>query len=213
MDKCCGLVEAKTGKFRKVVWIALAVNFGMFCYEFGASFLADSSALKADALDFLGDSANYAIGLFVLSRSIQFRASASLLKGFTMAGFGLWVIGSAGWSATFGASPVAETMGWVGFLALIANVSVAVLLYEFREGDSNMKSVWLCSRNDAIGNVAVMIAAAAVYFTRSMWPDLIVAGLMAYLGISASIQVIRAAREELKNPDAAPVKSCAMQKA
>lgn len=200
MSDCCGPIQAKTGKFRKIVWIALAVNLSMFFYEFGASFLADSSALKADALDFLGDSANYGIGLFVLNLSLTVRASASLIKGLTMGAFGLWVLGAAAWSVIAGASPVATTMGWVGFFALIANIAVALLLYEFREGDSNMKSVWLCSRNDAIGNIAVILAAGAVYLTNSLWPDVIVAGLMAYLGLSASTQVIRLARNELQSP-------------
>lgn len=214
MDSCCGPLEVKNSKFKFAVWIALALNFGMFFYEFGMSFLADSSALKADALDFLGDSANYAISLFVLGRAVQFRASAALIKGLTMGGFGIWVFGYAIWTAVRGASPDAQTMSLVGFIALMVNVTVALMLYQFRDGDSNMKSVWLCSRNDAVGNIAVMIAGGAVYFTHTMWPDLIVALLMAYLGLSASIEVIRAAIKELREPQrqSTPAATCSSKK-
>lgn len=203
MDGCCAPVRMKAGRFRKVVWIALLVNFGMFVYEFGAGFSAQSQSLKADALDFLGDSANYGIGLFVLSRALRTRAFTSLVKGVTMGGFGLWVVGASLWSLAHGASPNSETMGRVGLLALIANVVVAVLLYEFREGDSNMKSVWLCSRNDAVGNVAVMIAAGVVSLTGSMWPDIVVALLMAFLALDASLRVVRAALREMSRREPA----------
>lgn len=199
-SQCCGPVEVRSQKFKKAVWIALLLNFGMFIYEFGASFLADSSALKADALDFLGDAANYSVSLFVLSHAIQTRAKASILKGLTMASFAIWVLYSTFHSAYFGASPVAETMGLIGFIALLVNAGVAIMLYQFREGDSNMQSVWLCSRNDAIGNVAVLFAAVGVAYFGTMWPDLIVALLMSYLGLTASMKVLRMAIDELKSP-------------
>lgn len=212
MDKCCGPVEVKSTKFRIVVWVALALNLGMFFYEFGVSFLADSSSLKADALDFLGDAANYMVSLFVLSRSLNLKAKASILKGLTMAAFGVWVLISTVQSALYGAQPQAEIMGWIGAIALAVNLFVAYLLYQFRDGDSNMQSVWLCSRNDAIGNVAVLGAALGVAYFGTMWPDLVVAALMSYLGFGASMKVLRTARMELKT-QIAGLDNCTVTKA
>lgn len=218
MDKCCGPIKVQSERFRKAVWIAFAINLSMFAYEFGASFLANSASLKADALDFLGDAANYAVSLFVLSRSLHLKAKASLLKGLTMGGFGIWVFSATVYNAFYGKLPDSEAMVWIGTIALVANLTVAVLLYQFRDGDSNMKSVWLCSRNDAIGNVAVMGAAAAVFYFKTRWPDLVVAFFMAYLTLSSSVHIISAALHELKSPEAlvsspAKPKACSSQQA
>lgn len=185
--------------FRKILWVALIVNFGMFVVEIVASYFGDSVSLQADALDFFGDGANYAISLFVLGMAIHVRARASLFKGITMGAFGLWVLGNAGYRAYMGSAPEPSIMGTIAILALIANLSVALTLYRYREGDSNMRSIWLCSRNDAIGNIAVMIAAAGVLGTGSRWPDLIVAGLIASLSLSAAYQVIRLAVSEMRS--------------
>lgn len=212
MDKCCGPVEVKSTKFRNVVWVALGLNLAMFFYEFGASFLADSSSLKADALDFLGDAANYTVSLFVLSRSLKLKAKASILKGLTMAAFAVWVLVSTMQSALYGAQPQADMMGWIGAIALAVNLLVAFLLYQFRDGDSNMQSVWLCSRNDAIGNVAVLAAAGGVAYFGTMWPDLAVAALMSYLGLTASIKVLRVAFAEMNEPTKI-VSDCSAKKA
>ncbi|HEY5646729.1 MAG: cation transporter [Gammaproteobacteria bacterium] len=183
--------------FRRVLWAALLVNGAMFGIEIVASFIGDSVSLQADALDFLADSANYAISLFVVGMAISARARATLVKGATMAVFGCWVIGSAIYRAVTGSAPDAGVMGGIAFLALTANVAVAALLYRFRQGDSNMRSIWLCSRNDAVGNVAVILAAAGVFASSSRWPDLIVAAVIAGLNISAAAHVVRLARGEL----------------
>jgi Co/Zn/Cd efflux system component len=144
---------------------------------------ADSRALQADALDFLGDAGNYAVSLAVVGAALAWRARAALLKSLFMLGFAAWVFGSAvfAFHERHRAGP-GDLMGAVGALALTANVGVALLLYRYRTGDANMRSVWICSRNDAIGNVAVMLAALGVFGTGSAWPDLIVATIMAALG-------------------------------
>ncbi len=185
--------------FRSVLWIALLVNFGMFLVEIVASYYGDSVSLQADALDFLGDSANYAISLFVLGMALSVRARASMFKGLTMGAFGMWVIYNAGYRALLGSEPEPFVMGSIALLALVANVGVAVLLYRYREGDSNMQSIWLCSRNDAIGNIAVLMAAAGVFASASRWPDLLVAVLIAGLSLSAAYRVIRLALTEMRS--------------
>lgn len=187
--------------FRRVLWFALIANFLMFVVEVVASQLADSMSLQADALDFFGDAANYAISLFVLGMAITARARAALFKGATMFLFGAWVIGSAVHRAISGSEPDPMTMSAVAFLALLVNVGVAMMLYRFRNGDSNRQSIWLCSRNDAIGNVAVMAAAAGVFASGSRWPDLFVAALIAALSISAALKVVRLAGQELRQPN------------
>ena len=184
-------------RYRRVLWIALAVNAAMFFVELAAGYRSGSLSLLADAIDFAGDAANYAVSLAVLSAALTWRARTALLKSFCMMGFGVFVLGRALWSVFYGIAPDAATMGAVGFLALVANVSVAWILYAFREGDANMRSVWLCSRNDAISNIAVMIAALGVMGTRSAWPDLTVATIMAALALTGGWAVLQHARREL----------------
>lgn len=196
------------GKRRTVLWIALILNALMFFAEVTASFLADSLSLRADAIDFLGDAANYGVSLFVLGLSLRTRAFASIGKASSMGIFGLWVIGAAVWNTLHGSSPGAETMGLLGLLALAVNVFVAFLLYRFRDGDSNMQSVWLCSRNDAIGNVAVMIAAGAVHFTSAAWPDLIVAVSMGALSFQSGMLIFLAAQREIRSLGGKKVSPC-----
>lgn len=183
--------------FRQALWIALLGNGLMFLVEIVGAEIADSVALLADAADFLGDTANYGLSLAVLSLAVVWRSRTALLKGVVMVAFGLFVLGQAGWNAWEGASPAPLTMGSIALLALAVNVGVAVLLFRFREGDANMRSVWLCSRNDAIGNLLVMLAAVGVALGGGRWPDLAVAALMAWLAIGAGISVIRHARQEL----------------
>jgi Co/Zn/Cd efflux system component len=200
-DSCCagksGTTALNDPGWRRVLWIALIVNAAMFGVEIVAGVAADSRALQADALDFLGDSANYAISLGVAGMALAWRARAALFKAATMLLFGLWVFGSAIWGFIGGTAPHAETMGIIGALALAVNVAVALLLYRYRTGDANMRSVWICSRNDAIGNLAVMGAALGVFGTGQSWPDLVVAAIMAALAIWGSIDVFRQARGEL----------------
>ncbi|WP_428680604.1 cation transporter [Sphingopyxis sp.] len=200
-DQCCDGKSGKTAlndpKWRRVLWIALIINAAMFGVEIVAGVAADSRALQADALDFLGDSANYAISLGVAGMALSWRARAALLKAATMLAFGLWVFASAVWGFIVGTAPQAETMGLIGALALVSNVVVALMLYRWRTGDANMRSVWICSRNDAIGNVAVIAAALGVFGTGQGWPDLLVAAIMAALAIWGSIDVFRHARGDL----------------
>ena len=191
-------------RYRRVLWAALGINLAMFLIEIAAGLAAGSISLQADALDFFGDSANYGISLFVLGMALRWRASAAFLKGASMGVFGLWVMGAAVYHAAFGGIPEAEVMGVIGFTALAANVAVAAMLFAFRDGDSNRRSVWLCSRNDAIGNVAVVAAATGVFATGTAWPDLAVAGVMAMLALSAAVQVIRQSLGEMRRA-AAPL--------
>jgi Co/Zn/Cd efflux system component len=196
---CCGRNSNHSdSRYRHVLWIALIINGSMFLIEISAGLTAGSASLQADALDFLGDVANYGIGLFVIGMNLRHRAAAALVKGITMGGFGLWVIGVTAWHAYQGTLPHAITMGAVGAAALVANASVFMLLWAYRSDDSNMRSVWLCSRNDVIGNGAVLLAALGVFGTNTVWPDVIVAGIMAVLGVQGARQVIRHARAELR---------------
>ena len=171
-------------------------------------FAASSSALQADALDFLGDSANYAISLGVAGMGLAVRSRSAFFKGATLLVLGLWVAGSAGWrSATGGSVPHAEVMGLVGFVALVANAGVALMLFRFRRGDADIRSVWICSRNDAVGNVAVMLAALGVFGTGTLWPDVIVATFMAALAISGGWAIVRQARVEMRGPSQVAVRA------
>lgn len=205
MESCCSHTPTTTipPGYRRVLWIALAVNAAMFLVEATAGLAAGSVALQADALDFLGDAANYGISLFVLSMTLAWRARAALVKGASMGLFGIWVIAAAVMNIMAGGVPHAATMGVVGFVALAANVGVAVMLYRYRDGDANMRSVWLCTRNDAIGNIAVMIAALGVFGTGTLWPDIAVAAVMAALALSAAFETIRRAGGELNGRVAA----------
>lgn len=200
-SRCCDSgrsTPAVNPRFRKALWVALAINLVMFVVEIISGLRSGSVALLADAIDFAGDAANYGITLVVLSMGLVWRSRAAMVKGLSMLMFGVFVLGRAGWAIYTGVVPEPLTMGVIGALALVANVVVALMLYAFREGDSNMRSVWLCSRNDALGNIAVMIAAASVFGTGSGWPDFIVALFMAGLALSAGWSVVRQARQELR---------------
>jgi len=186
--------------FRRALWIALAVNASMFVVEIAAGLFSGSAALKADALDFFGDASNFAISLFALGLAGIWTSRAALLKGVTMGGFGLYILGDAAAKIFTGAVPEPATMGIVGCLALAANVGSAVILYRHRGGDANRRSAWLCSRNDAIGNVAVLIAAGAVSLTGTAWPDIIVAAIMAGLELTSARAIILHALGELRRP-------------
>ncbi len=183
--------------YKKVLWVALIINLGMFLVEVASGLKAGSVSLLADSLDFFGDAANYAVSLFVLGMALSIRAKAALVKGATLGIFGVGVLAYTAYRFWTGQVPEPLTMGVVAVLALVANVAVALILYKWREGDSNMQSVWLCSRNDAIGNVAVVAAASLVAWTGSAWPDLMVAVLMATLGITAARTIIAQAWREL----------------
>lgn len=200
---CChhdhaGASATASARYRRVLWLALLINAAMFAAELIGGLRAGSVALLADALDFFGDAANYAISLLVLGLALSWRARAAWLKGFSMGLFGLFVLGRAVWAASTGQMPQPLAMGAIGALALLANLATAVLLYAWRDGDANMRSVWLCTRNDAIGNVAVLLAALGVFGTASAWPDLAVAAVMGTLALLAAASVMRQARGELR---------------
>ena len=208
-DTCCASNASTTAlnnpRWRRVLWVALALNAMMFAVEIGAGVSADSRALQADALDFLGDSANYAISLGVAGLALRWRAGAALVKGATILLFGVGVFAWAIWGLLNGASPQPDEMGTIGAMALTVNVTVALLLFRYRTGDANMRSVWICSRNDAIGNLLVLAAAGGVWLTGSALPDLVVALIMAALGISGGWQILRHARRELRPAADLPV--------
>ena len=195
---------AASPAYRRVLWVALAVNLAMFCVEIGAGLAAQSVSLLADSLDFLGDAGNYGISLFVLGMALQWRARASLLKAASMGAFGAWVAVTTAQHALAGTVPAAPVMGMVGALAFAANLGVAALLYRWREGDSNMRSVWICTRNDAIGNLAVLAAAAGVFGSGTGWPDYLVAAVMSGLALVGAFQVARQAMAELADMTTAP---------
>lgn len=185
-------------RYRRVLWAALGINLVMFLIEIIAGLAAGSASLQADALDFLGDTANYSISLFVIGMALRRRARAALIKGATMGVFGLYVLVIAAWHVWSGTLPLALTMGAVGIAALAANGVVFAMLWVWRDGDANMRSVWLCSRNDVIGNCAVLLAALGVFGTETAWPDIIVAAVMALLALQGSYLVIRQSLVELR---------------
>lgn len=184
--------------YRRILRMALLINAVMFVIEMAASFDAESMALRADALDFLADAANYGVSLWVLGKALEWRSWAAAVKGLSLGAMGLWVVGSAAWNAYAGTIPDAPVMSLVGLLALGANLSVAALLFASRRGDANMRSVWLCSRNDALANIAVMMAAAGVWTVRDGWPDILVAAVIASLALSAAWSILRQAFTELR---------------
>lgn len=202
---CCDVGDTEPeGAFRRALWVVLVINSAMFVIEAASGLFSGSAALQADALDFLQDSTTYAITLMVLGHSLRWRASAAMLKGGAMAVFGVYVLGLSIYKLFVLGVPQAEVMSGVGFVALIANVVSATILYKFRAGDSNRRSVWLCSRNDAIGNVAVITAGLVVYLTNTPWPDLVVAVFMAGLALWSAGHILRQARGEFRHAEHQP---------
>ncbi|MEM9222404.1 MAG: cation transporter [Pseudomonadota bacterium] len=200
MAGCCReqpKFDGMSQAFRQALCLVIAINGFMFIVEMTAGALAGSQALKADALDFLGDTLTYALSLYVIGMSLRVRAKAALVKALTLGAMGLWVLGATVYQALILGVPSVPVMGVVGLVALGANVVSVLLLMRFRDGDANVRSVWLCSRNDAIGNVAVIAAAGGVYFTGSALPDLVVAALVAALFLWSALQILRQACAEL----------------
>lgn len=195
---CCSPATGmNSARYRGILWIALGANFTMFVVELVASAISGSSSLAADALDFFGDSANYAASLGAMALGGLWASRVALVKGVAMFCFGITVIAYAGWHAFLGVAPEPIAMGVVGLAALTVNLGVAVLLFRYREGDANMRSVWLCTRNDVVANIMVIAAAIGVLGTGSPWPDIAVAAVLAVLGISSGRAVIMLARAEL----------------
>ena len=202
MSASCGhqhaTFEGLSADYKRRLWLVIAINAAMFFVEMAAGALAGSQALQADALDFLADSLTYGMSLAVIGAAVRVRAWTAFAKGLSLTLMGLWVLGSTAYHVLILGIPRAEVMGVVGFMALVANVASVVILARYKDGDANVRSVWLCSRNDAIGNVAVMIAAAAVWGTATKWPDLIVAAIMAGLFLWSSSQILRQSVQEIR---------------
>ena len=197
-DDCSSNTAQRSGRYRTVLWVALAINAVMFFVEIIAGLAAGSAALQADALDFFADAANYGISLFVLGLSLRWRARAALVKGTSMGLFGFWAVASVVWHGMNGTVPGWGAMGVVGVIAFGANAACLALLYAWRQGDANMRSVWICSRNDVIANLAVVAAAFGVFGTGTGWPDIIVASVMAVLALQGAATIVQHALSELQ---------------
>lgn len=201
MGASCGhdcQFDGTSKAYRRALLIVIGINFTMFLVEMGAGAMSGSMALRADALDFFGDSLTYAISLYVIGKSVKIRASAAIAKGASLALMGAWVFAASIWRFFVVGVPDAPIMGMIGVMALIANLASVLILIKYKDGDANVQSVWLCSRNDAIGNVAVMGAAIMVALTQSRYPDLIVAVFMSGLFLSSAWQILTKARAEWK---------------
>jgi len=204
---CCGHTakfDGLSADYKRRLWQVIAINAAMFAIEIGAGALAGSQALQADALDFLADATTYGMSLAVIGLSAQARGTVAIAKAASLTAMALWVLGSTAYHVLVLGIPHAEIMGAVGVLALAANLASVLILVRYKDGDANVRSVWLCSRNDAIGNVAVMLAAGAVWLTGTKWPDLIVAALMAGLFLTSSTQILRQSLREMRHRHPAP---------
>lgn len=210
-DSACGcsggvpVFDGVDPRYKRVLWTVIALNGIMFAVEMVMGHLAGSQALQADALDFLGDTVTYGLSLAVIGASLRARATAALFKGLSLSLMAVWVLGSTVYQTLILGVPQAELMGGIGLLALATNLTSVFLLMRYKDGDANVRSVWLCSRNDAIGNVVVMIAALGVWGTATAWPDLAVAGIMAAIFLTSSVQILRQAWAEYREGTAQPV--------
>jgi Co/Zn/Cd efflux system component len=185
--------------YKRRLIIVTVVNIAMFVVEMTAGQLSGSQALKADALDFFADGITYALSFWAIGKALSVRATAALAKGISLVVMGLWIAGSTLYQIFVFGLPEAEVMGVIGLLALGANVFTVWLLFAYKDGDANIRSVWLCSRNDAIGNVAVVIAAVLVWWSGSSAPDLVVAGIMSVLFLWSAWQILTQSVAELKH--------------
>jgi cation diffusion facilitator family transporter len=198
---CCGSnvkFDGLSADYKRRLWLVIAINAAMFAVEMGAGALAGSQALQADALDFAADATTYGISLAVIGASVRVRSTAAIAKAASLTLMGLCVLGATAYQTLAVGVPRADVMGIVGILALVANLASVFILVRYKDGDANVRSVWLCSRNDAIGTVAVMLAAAAVWATATKWPDLIVAALMAGLFLYSSIRILQQSFAEIR---------------
>ena len=206
VDSCCAggvpVFDGLDPRYVRVLWTVIAINGAMFLTETIAGQVAGSQALKADALDFLADTVTYGLSLAVIGASLRTRATAALLKGLSLSLMATWVMGSTIYQTLVLGLPRAELIGGIGLLALSANLTSVLLLLRYKDGDANVRSVWLCSRNDALGNMAVMAAALGVWGTSTAWPDLAVAALMAGIFLTSSIQILRRAWTEFRQSEA-----------
>ena len=202
MSGCCGNDHGFDGSsiaFRRALWAVIAINAGMFFVEMIAGAAAHSQALKADALDFAADAATYGMSLFVIGKPLHWRANAAMIKATSLLVMGVLILGLALYRAFFATVPEAGLMGGIAVMALVANLASVVILMRWRDGDSNVRSVWLCSRNDAIGNIAVLVSAGLVAWWGTHWPDVITAALMAGLFVSSAVQIFGKALAERRH--------------
>lgn len=193
-----GSFEGISNRYKKILWIVIFINGGMFFVELIAGFIADSTALKADALDFLGDSVAYIATFMVIGKPLKTRALVALFKGLSLGLMAVFVLGFTLYKVFVFGTPEPFTMGVIGLIALVANIVSVLLLMRYKDGDSNIRSVWLCSRNDAIGNVAVILAGLGVFATGTIWPDIVVAFIIAGLFMHSSVKITIQALEERK---------------
>lgn len=208
---CCNnnaTFDGVSREYKRRLWAVILINAGMFGVELIAGQMAKSQALQADALDFFGDAITYGLSLAVIGASVKVRTSTAMLKGISLFAMGVWVLSSTIYQVFVLGVPKAEVMGIIGFAALCANLLSVGLLVKYKDGDANVRSVWLCSRNDAIGNVAVMLAALGVWGTTSGWPDLVVAGVMAALFLNSAQQIMRQSIREWRENDQPATPAC-----
>ena len=190
-----------TPSYRRALWIVVLLNVGYGIVEMVGGFLADSQALKADALDFLGDGLITLLGLLAITWSLKWRANSALIQGIFLAAMGISVLAYTIYRTQVLNTPEAVVMGVFGIVALLINIIAVVVLIPHRKGDANVRAVWLFSRNDALGNILVVVAAGFVFWTNTSWPDLIAAGIIASLFLQSSWSIIKDARNELKNKE------------
>jgi Co/Zn/Cd efflux system component len=209
-DDTAQTLSANTDRARKrVLWIVLAINVVLFVGEFGAGWFADSSALQADSLDSLGDALVYALSLTVIGGTLRQRTKAVFLKGGIQALFGVAVLVEVVRRAWLGAEPLPQIMAIAASVALVGNLICFGLLTRFRSDDMNMRSVWLCSRNDLVNNVGVIVAAGLVAWLDAGWPDLVIGTLVAALFLRTAAQVLSGARRDWQRGDAPPTEQAA----
>lgn len=183
--------------YRRALWLVILLNLGFGLIEVVAGFFANSQALKADALDFIGDGTISLFGLVALRWTARGRSRIALAQGLFLGALGFGVIGFAIWRLVNAVPPDADLMGGIGVVALLVNVTAALILAKFREGDANVRAIWLFSRNDAVANIAVIVAAGLVGWTGRVWPDIAVASVIALLFLHSAWKITRDAMAEM----------------
>ncbi len=197
MSSCCA-AEAKNSSERKLLWVVLILNFSMFVVEFIAGWLANSSGLLADSLDMLADAAVYSLSLYAVGKSLLYKGRAALANGYLQLSLGLLVLFDVARRIWLGSEPQSDLMFSIGFIALIVNMICFALLYQFREGDVNLKASWICSRNDMLANIGIIISAVLVGQFDKAWPDWVIGSVIAGIVIHSSIAIISEARASIK---------------
>jgi len=196
MSNCCAS-DARNDQERKILWVVLILNFGMFVVEFAAGWIADSSGLLADSLDMLADAAVYSLSLYAVGRSLQYRAKSALLNGYLQSMLGMLILVDVGRRIWMGSEPQPQLIFSIALLALAVNIISFAFLYQHRKGDVNLKASWICSRNDMFANVGVLISAGLVAWLDAPWPDWLVGGLIAAIVLHSSFGIIQEAKKTM----------------